>query len=276
MELQANLPKIQSQQLGLAAISYDSPAILKDFAQRKGITFPLLSDADSQVIRAYGILNETMDRQSPYFGVPYPGTFLLDAKGRVVSKHFEDDYRERYTASEILTRQFGVELGVPHETIETPQLRLSTSASTTTVRWGQRISLMIDVDLKGNKMHVYAPGVEHYIPIEWTLADSPAFKTFPATYPGSQRLRLEAIQETVPVYHGRFRIVRDVTLAGDPKVKPLLNSKGELEIAGTLRYQACDDRICYPPRNVPVKWTVDYEEVDRQRVPAELQRKPRP
>ena len=37
--------------------SYDSRAVLKDFAQRKDIQFPLLSDADSGIIRRFGILN---------------------------------------------------------------------------------------------------------------------------------------------------------------------------------------------------------------------------
>jgi len=38
------------------------------------------------------------------YGVPYPGTFILDAKGVVVSRYFEDDYRERVSASDILLR----------------------------------------------------------------------------------------------------------------------------------------------------------------------------
>jgi hypothetical protein len=27
-------------------------------------------------------------------------------------------------------------------------------------------------------------------------------------------------------------------------------------IKGTLRYQACDDTICYMPKNVPVSWSI--------------------
>jgi len=37
----------------LAAISYDSEAILKYFADRRKIDFPLLADPDSKIIRAY-------------------------------------------------------------------------------------------------------------------------------------------------------------------------------------------------------------------------------
>ncbi len=272
MELQASLANLTQQKLGLAAISYDSPAILKSFAERTNITFPLLSDPDSRIIRAWGILNETVPAASPFYGIPYPGVFILDPSGVVVAKYFEDDYRERYTASEILMRQFGVEPGSKQMQSETKHLRLSTSVSLATVKWGQRIALVVDVDLKP-KMHVYAPGVEGYIPIDWSITDSPAFKVHPITYPASRKIHLKAINETVPVYESHLRLVRDITIGPDAKVKPVLTEKGELIINGTFRYQACDDRTCYIPQNIPLTWTLRYEALDRQRAPADLQRK---
>lgn len=272
MELQANLNNVRKQGLGLAAISYDSPAVLKSFAERKGIAFPMLSDGDSKTIRAYGILNETVPANSAQYGIPHPGTFILNPRGEVVSKYFEEDYRERYTASDILVRQFGEAAGAAKTVVETRQLRLSTSASLAAVKTGQRIALTIDVDLKP-KMHVYAPGVVGYIPIDWSIAESPAIKIFPAAYPASKNLHLRVINETVPVYQGRFQLERDIIIGPDAAVKPLLNDKGDLTIAGAFRYQACDDRTCYIPQTVPLSWTLRYEALDRQRAPVELQRK---
>jgi peroxiredoxin len=282
VELQAKLPGIQKQQLGLAAISYDSPAILKHFADRKKISFALLSDPQSKVIRDYGVLSEGVPPNTPaavedrfkpggqWFGVPIPGTFIIGPDGVVVSKYFEDDYRERYTASDILVREYG-ESGSTGETKETKHLKLTTSSSSASVKMGQRIALVLDVDLK-SQMHVYAPGVQGYVPIEWDLQESPAIKIRPAAYPGSKKLRLKAIKETVPVYEGRFRVARDVTIGSDAAVKPLLNEKRELVIHGTFRYQACDERICYLPQTIPVMWTLQYEALDQERVPAELRR----
>ena len=108
MELQHNLGKIKAQGLGVAAISYDSRAALEDFARRRGITYPLLSDPDSAIIRSFGILNEAVPKKSPFFGVPYPGTYVVSPDGVVTAKYFAEDYRERDTASEILARQFGL------------------------------------------------------------------------------------------------------------------------------------------------------------------------
>ena len=39
------------------------------------------------------------------------------------------------------------------------------------------------------------------------------------------------------------------------------------------RYQACDDRVCYPPESVALEWRFPYEGLVRERAPAELQRK---
>jgi hypothetical protein len=253
VELQERLPEIQKQGLGVAAISYDAPGILKNFAGRRGITFPLLSDEGSKVIRAFGILNEEVPAGTMFAGVPYPGTYIVDPAGKVVAKYFEDDYTERFTASEILVRQYGAAAGASHETSTTKHLTVSSAASSARVRSGQRIALTLDVELRP-KMHVYAPGVEGgYIPIAWTMTGA-----HDVTFPPSRKLRLPAINETVPVFEGKFRLMRDFTV---PKsAKP-----GELVIDGTLRYQACDDKICYTPETVPLKWMLKVEPHDRER-----------
>ena len=273
MELQSNLEKIRAEGLGVAAISYDSVAVLKSFAERRGITFPLLSDADSKIIRDFGIFNEQSKEGSMQYGIPYPGTYLVDRAGRVTAKYFEDDYTQRYTAGDILVSRFGESAGAAHTAAEGKHLRVSASASNARVRSGQRISLVLDVQL-GPRLHVYAPGVNSdYIPIEWSMKESPAIVVRAATYPASRMLRLEAIGETAPVFEGAFRLVREVTVARDAAVRPLLDAEGKLTIEGGLKYQACDDRVCYPPETVPVRWTLQVEGHDRERAPAELQHK---
>lgn len=85
----------------MVAISYDSGAILKRFATKNAIAYPLLSDPGSKTIDAYGIRNkEAPERWS---GIPYPGTFIIDANGVIRSKLFLEGYRERH-APEALTQ----------------------------------------------------------------------------------------------------------------------------------------------------------------------------
>jgi hypothetical protein len=224
----------------------------------------MLSDTGSKTIRAYGILNETVDKTTPTFGIPYPGTYVLDAKGIIVAKYFEDDYKERETVSSILVQQFGLPAAGAHETKVTKQMDVSLSASTDSIATGEHVALVLDLSLHP-KMHVYAPGVEHYMPISWEITPSDAAKVEAVNWPKSKTLRLEVIDETVPVYTDELRLVRDIVFAPDAKLKTLVNEKGEIVIHGTLKYQACDDRMCYIPVSVPLDWTFHYQPLDRQR-----------
>jgi peroxiredoxin len=54
--LQEAREEFRRQGLGLAAISYDSEAILWDFSERRKIQYPLLADPNSDIIRSYGVL----------------------------------------------------------------------------------------------------------------------------------------------------------------------------------------------------------------------------
>lgn len=264
MELQQNLEKIRAQGLGVAAISYDPVATLKDFADRRGIKFPLLSDQNSTIIRAFKILNEEVPAGTPFHGIPYPGTYIVDRSGRVLSKWFEDDYTQRITTSDILVRQFGDDVGAM-QTLQTKHLTVAAGASADHVRAGQRIALTLDIEMKTN-MHVYAPGVQGYMPIEWSIRGGPP-ELIPHEigFPKSTMLRLEAINETVPVFNGKFRLIRDITIGKVPA--------GPLMIDGTLKYQACDDRICYVPQTINLKWAIQVEPHDVERPPAPLRRK---
>jgi hypothetical protein len=257
----------------LAAISYDSVAVLRNFADRKHITYPLLSDPDSIIIRTFGILNETVPADSMARGIPYPGTYAVDTSGKVVAKFFEDDFKERTPTLEILDRVGGA-LGSTYATKEAKHLQFSSSASTNVVHPNQRVALFLDIDLMP-KMHIYAPGVQGYIAIEWKMTGAAA-KFYPVRYPAPEKLRLEVIKETVPVYRGHIPLAEDVVIGAEAQVKPRLNEHGEMALEGSLRYQACDDHECYIPETVPLKWTFNFEPLDRERVPAEIQRKPNP
>jgi len=244
--------------LGLAAISYDAVGVLKNFSDRKHITFPLLSDPGSQVIRAFGILNETVKAGNVAYGIPYPGTYVINTKGAVVSKYFEDDYRERVSASDILAREFGEKAPQAGSAIEAKQLRIVTGASVPVARPQERIILTVELEMKP-KMHVYAPGVDGYVAVEWGLEDSAAVKPRAVRYPASKKLRLKAIQETALVYEGRVRLDREITFGAENAVRPLVSPKGELVVKGWLKYQACDDKKCYLPETMPLEWKFEFE-----------------
>jgi hypothetical protein len=259
---------LKKRGLGLAAISYDSVDVLKHFTTRRKIEFPLLSDVKSEVIRRFGILNESVPAQSPFYGVPHPVTYIVDRNGIVVARHAEEDFRRRPTTGAILSQRSGA-----GETIRHPRLTARTSASNEVVRGGERIKLYLGIELPPG-MHVYAPGVEGYIAIDWRAGDSAAIEAGPVKFPRSRIMHLEAIDERVPVYSGRVELWRDIVIGQPKEAKAALSPDGTLTVSGTLRFQACDATKCYTPDELPLSWKFTYEQHDPTRVPAELRRVP--
>lgn len=253
MQLQDNYPGLAARGIGLAAISYDPPETLKQFASAHGITFPLLSDAGSATITRYGLLNA--GATGVHAGIPHPGTLMLDSGAVVVSRSFEARFTERATAASLAARRArpATDGGTAHET---DHLTLRTSTSDRVVVPGTRLALIVDVAPKP-AMHVYAPEQKDYIPVSLTLDPGEAFTAHAPVFPPAETFFFKPLKETQLVYTAPFRIVQDITVALTPAVRKRANTAhAALTITGTLRYQACDDAICYLPKNVPVEWTV--------------------
>jgi hypothetical protein len=272
VQLDRKREEFEKRGIKVAALSFDPVAVLEHFSQRTGVKVTLLSDPESEVIRAFGVLNESVAKDNQAYGIPNPGDFLIDENGVVKAKFFEEKYADRYTAGQILVRALGVDSGAKQTQTETDHLTVTSSASDDILRGGNRLSLVLEVDLK-DKMHVYAPGVQGYIPIEWTMEEVEGVTNYPASYPESEMLHLPAIDETVAVYQSRFRVARDLMVGQSKEIQHLLNERGELLVKGSLRYQACDDKICFLPTTIPLEWTFRFEEHDRTRAPEEIRRK---
>jgi peroxiredoxin Q/BCP len=100
VQLQADLPKIEAAGVQVVAVSYDPVKALAAFAERRRITFPLLSDPGSKTIEAYGLLNQEAKGRAK--GVPHPATLLVDRTGVVRARLGREGYRQRHTLDELL------------------------------------------------------------------------------------------------------------------------------------------------------------------------------
>jgi glutaredoxin-dependent peroxiredoxin len=74
------MAKFNSLNAQVVGISVDSLFALKVFAQTYNLQFPLLSDFNKKVTRAYGVLHETWVAFG-YKGVSKRAVFVLDGKG---------------------------------------------------------------------------------------------------------------------------------------------------------------------------------------------------
>jgi AhpC/TSA family protein/cytochrome c biogenesis DsbD-like protein len=255
----------------LAAISYDSEEILKFFADRHKIEYPMLADPDSKTIKAYGVFNaEATGMQK---GFARPGYFFIDSNGIIREKFFEARYRERLTGNSIISKLFP-ELGQEvTDTVEAPHLQLILEQSDSTGVPGTRFTLVAEVRLPPD-VHVYAPGAQDYKPIQLVIDAMREMEFKPAIYPPSKILFLPAIKERVPVFEGTFLISQDVRVSSSSEFWGSLGKDGHIfTIAGRLEYQACDKTICYLPTSVPVKWQLHVLPLDRTRAPVDIRHK---
>jgi peroxiredoxin len=282
VDLQGQVDALRAQGLGLAAITYDSRAILAGFAERQRITYPLLSDEGSAVIKRYGILNTVVDEAlgpngkdaavladlrvyatvnaatENLRGIPFPGTFIVDRQGRVTSRFFEDYYRERMTTANILLRTGRTASAVRGTQVTTSHLDVRTYPSDATIALGNRFSVAVEITPKKG-MHVYAPGAKNYRVVSLDIAPQPYVRVLPTAYPASQIYHFKPLNERVATYQKPFTLLVEIVPQVTAEAQKAFAGRKELTLTGTLEYQACDDRICYNPTSVPLSWTVDVK-----------------
>jgi len=237
--------------------------ILKSFADRRKIDFPLLADPESKTIREYQVLN--VEAGGQYKGMARPGYFFIDPQGVIREKFFEVKYRQRFSGNNIIGKLFPALGDEVTDNVAAPHLTLSMAQSDRTAFPGGRITLSAEVQLPPD-VHVYAPGVKGYKPVALTMDPAPGLDFSSVNYPREKILYLPAIKESVPVFEGKFRISQELEVSAVADFSNSLGADGKtLMLTGKLDYQACDTRICFLPTSVPVKWQVQVLPLDRQR-----------
>lgn len=264
IELQGRLAELKAKGLGLAVITYDSPAVLADFSTRRSITFPLLSDPGSETIKAFGILNTTVEEKSTSVGIPFPGTFIVNRAGVVTARFFEDAYQERTTVSNILLKLGDGRPGTNAQRIATDHLDAITYTTDDIVAPGSLFSLVIDIRPRDG-MHLYAPGAVSYRIVTLKLDPNPLLMPRSIEYPAHEIYHFKPLDERVPVFQKPFRLIQEVSLGTSREARATLASSSTVTIHGALQYQACDDKICYVPSSVPVTYTIGVRSLDSER-----------
>jgi len=179
----------------------------------------------------------------------------------------------RRTAASILALEGETPASSPE--VEAEHITVRTSLRNDVAFPGNRITIVVDIEV-GKGFHAYAPGSRSYQALELRLEPQPLLSFGEAVYPPSRPYLFRPLNEVVPVFEGRIRLVRDVILAGGREMAELLRSEEPaLTIRGHLHYQVCSDTVCYPPRALPLSWTVKVRPLERERPPEALRRSTR-
>jgi peroxiredoxin len=279
VELESEADELRQRGYGIAVISYDPQEITARFTEQAGISFPMLSDVESETIRRFELLNpvpewafgdnaddpdvaadiatyvSVFNPSRNMIGMAFPGTFMLDAEGRVTSRYFENLYIERNTVSSVIMRLGEASEPVRAARISMPQLDLTTYASEATIAPGNRFSVMLGIVPKDG-IHVYAPGANDYRVINLQVEAGPNLTVLPMSYPPSTDYYFEPFDETVPVYEEPFELVQELILEGSLEAQAALRGQESITVNGTFEYQACSETICYTPESLDLSWTI--------------------
>jgi hypothetical protein len=126
-----------------------------------------------------------------------------------------------------------------------PPSRVSASASIEARKGGPPHALVVAVDVTpAPGIHVYAPGNRDYIAVDLAADATPGIKPGKAEYPPSQPFTFGELREVVQVYAKPFRV--RLPIAIDP------GAPRPASLGLSLRYQACTDKVCYPPARLPL------------------------
>lgn len=106
--LNAGAADVEQRGYKLVGVAYDEPAVAKAFADRRAITYTLLSDPKSDVIKRWGLLDPQYPEGHRAHGVPRPAMFVVDRKGVIRASLAEETYQKRPPVAELLKALDGV------------------------------------------------------------------------------------------------------------------------------------------------------------------------
>jgi glutaredoxin-dependent peroxiredoxin len=84
-----DLPKYESLDTQVLGVSVDVLGALQAFAEKLGLTYPLLSDFSRDTVKKYGIM--VSDPNSAYYRMAQRSYFVIDKQGIVRYKHIMED-----------------------------------------------------------------------------------------------------------------------------------------------------------------------------------------
>lgn len=256
-----------AEAVALFGLSYDTIDVLAAFSASHGITFDLLSDQRSEVIRDLGLLNRDIDAQQAHFGdptsdqypdryrgLPHPGVLVIDEHGLVTEKHFEKGYRDRPSGGYLLRKVANVPtaMSVTASIVDGP-VRVSVGTENTTFRALQTQMLFVHLEVAAG-FHVYTdPVPTGYVPLSVDVRSEAGVQVSTLTLPMGRLLEIEELAERLFVLEDLVELQIPFKLGGaryhvnDGQLRddPLTITEFALEVV--VRYQVCNDRQCFPP-----------------------------
>ena len=245
--------KFEANGIKLYAVSYDDPKALREFAEAQGINYPLLSDQDSAVIEQYGILNTQVSRDDAFiYGIPYPGVFVCNEDGIVVSKFFHDSYKKRDSPEALIDAALGysqIEEDIPQTSGGSEGIAITAAVrgGNSSLRQGIIRNLVVHFALKDG-LHLYGePVPQGLTATQVTILGPKDLQSLPTRYPPTTPMHHKVMNLELNIWRDEVDIVVPFFPAGDLATEAALPA-AFASIDFEVRYQACNDEECLLPR----------------------------
>ncbi len=228
-------------------MSYDSVDVLSRFARDHGIDFPLLSDEGSDTIRALGLENSDVAAHNEHFGLatderhvglPYPGTFRLDAAGVVTEKWFEQSHRVRPSSSVLLADLLGEVSPLVEDYAEAAGVRVAATLPVDAYHPQQIYQAKVRLGIPDDR-HVYVGSVpDGFVTLEVALSGPGSLVQLEPRVPRGRPFELLGIPERFEVVDGIVEVVVPFRID---------EQEGDVAIHVETSFQTCTERECFPP-----------------------------
>lgn len=96
-----DLPKYESLDTQVLGVSVDVIGALEAFAEKLGLTYPLLSDFARDTVKKYGVMYD--DPNSAYFRMAQRAYFVIDKQGIIRYRHVMAEASHMLDPEEIFT-----------------------------------------------------------------------------------------------------------------------------------------------------------------------------
>lgn len=117
---------------------------------------------------------------------------------------------------------------------------------------GEELTQKVAAELKpGFHVNSNSPNDDYLIPLKLTWGKGP-LEAGQVLYPQPQSVHMQFSQKPVSIFSGVFEIQTKFKVASDA-------APGMSFVNGQLRYQACNDRECLPPKTLDVQFAVDVQ-----------------
>lgn len=240
----------------LYTLSYDEADALADYSKAMGATFTMLSDPNSDVIRAFGILNTLIPPdEHPWYGIPFPGAYVIDANGVIVAKFFEHNFGARTGPEPLLDAALGRRFEVEPAAGPAGQVSVDVIVDADRLLSGSIHEIVATFRVPEGQ-HLYGePVPDGLVAATIEVDDVLGIITRALVAPPTSQLTLAGSGETLEIYEGD--VVLRLPMAQNGRTMEKVDGKRYVDISGRVRWQACDDVECGLPQSQSFDFRVE-------------------